>query len=58
MSDLDAPHLPGGPLREDSPGVPPGEHDSHLPDESDAPAEDEREQQEENAHTSLDQPSQ
>ena len=36
---------------------PPGEHDSELPDESDQSA-GEREAQEENAETTLDQPSQ
>jgi len=36
---------------------PPGEHDDELPNEDDQ-SEDERELQEENAETSLDQPSQ
>jgi hypothetical protein len=36
---------------------PPGEHDDDLPDENDQ-SEDESELQEENAETSLDQPSQ
>ena len=38
-------------------GPPPGEHDDELPDEHDQP-EDAAELQEENAETSLDQPSQ
>ncbi|HEY0948574.1 hypothetical protein [Nocardioides sp.] len=58
----DAPAPPGGPQRTDSPdgpyGVPPGEHDSELPDADDgedhSPG---RAVQEENAGTSLDEPS-
>jgi hypothetical protein len=37
--------------------TPPGEHDNELPDESDQ-SDEESELQEENAETSLDQPSQ
>jgi hypothetical protein len=55
----DSPPPPGGPQRTDSPdgpyGTPPGEHEDELPDESD----DTRGSglQEENAETSLDEPS-
>ena len=42
---------PAGPY-----GTPPGEHDSELPDEDDDPSPD-RAAQEENAGTSLDEPS-
>jgi len=56
----DAPPPPGGPQRTDTPagpyGTPPGEHDSELPDEDDDPSPD-RAAQEENAGTSLDEPS-
>lgn len=56
---LDAPAPPGGPQRTDTPdgpyGVPPGEHESELPDEDDAAAG--SAQQEENAERSLDEPS-
>ena len=38
-------------------GSPPGEHEDELPDETDQP-EDDSDLQEENAETSLDQPSQ
>ena len=58
----DAPPPPGGPQRTDTPdgpyGTPPGEHDSELPSPDDR--EDrtrDRACQEENAETSLDEPS-
>ncbi|MBI2246106.1 MAG: hypothetical protein HYU55_19870 [Nocardioides sp.] len=55
----DAPPPPGGPQRTDTPdgpyGTPPGEHDSDLPDEHDGSPD--RAAQEENAGTSLDEPS-
>jgi hypothetical protein len=55
----DAPAPPGGPQRTDTPdgpyGRPPGEHDSELPDEDDDARD--RVVQEENAGTSLDEPS-
>lgn len=58
----DAPPPPGGPQRTDTPdgpyGTPPGEHDSELPAPEDRDDDTrDRADQEENAGTSLDEPS-
>ncbi|MCW2843690.1 MAG: hypothetical protein JWN22_1606 [Nocardioides sp.] len=52
--DLDAPKPPGGPQRGDAPD---GPKTPDGRDERDTPGDDDRDLQEENAETSLDQPS-